>query len=240
MEYEFTTKEEESLLNALESSNVENLNLFSSRTIPTSPCIANTTNQQSPDPFWNHYNTCETKETNLRQLFNKQPSSDVSVEISNNNFPANFDMKKPGLFKAISKQRFSNRLKPTIRHSTKSSSKHRNHSRDILEADFSTKIHKGLKQLSIVVKDIVIERKSATYKEVADIILKRILESEDTSAYSHSKIRKEEQNIKRRVYDALNVLISAGVLLKEGKLVCKNNSSKLMKINQIRAQIVIL
>ncbi len=92
--------------------------------------------------------------------------------------------------------------------------------------------------MSVVVKDIVIERKSATYKEVADIILKRILESEDTSAYTNSKIRKEEQNIKRRVYDALNVLISAGVLLKEGKLVCKNNSSKLMRINQLRNKMV--
>jgi hypothetical protein len=32
---------------------------------------------------------------------------------------------------------------------------------------------------------------------------------------------KEEQNIKRRVYDALNVLISLGVLIKEGrKITC--------------------
>ena len=30
---------------------------------------------------------------------------------------------------------------------------------------------------------------------------------------------KEEQNIKRRVYDALNVLISSGILKKEGKKV---------------------
>jgi hypothetical protein len=212
--------------------------LFASRTNPTSPYVSNTTNQQSPDPFWNHYNTCETKETNLRQLFNKQPSSDISVDISNNTTPSNFVVKKPGIFKATNKLRSSNRLKPTLKKSNKNFSKERSRSRPILEDELSAKTHKGLKQLSVVVKDIVIERKSATYKEVADIILKRILESEDTSAYTNSKIRKEEQNIKRRVYDALNVLISAGVLLKEGKLVCKNNSSKLMRINQLRNKMV--
>jgi hypothetical protein len=37
---------------------------------------------------------------------------------------------------------------------------------------------------------------------------------------------KEEQNIKRRVYDALNVLISLGVLLKEGrKITCSKRKA---------------
>lgn len=104
---------------------------------------------------------------------------------------------------------------------------------------FTQKLNKGLKQLSLVVRDIVIEKKSTTYKEVADIILRDTLAMEDPGLQTQAKIRKEEQNIKRRVYDALNVLISAGVLIKEGKLVKKNNSSKLMKINQLRAQIVV-
>ena len=34
------------------------------------------------------------------------------------------------------------------------------------------KFNKGLKMLSVIVKDIVIEKKSTTYKEVAEIILK--------------------------------------------------------------------
>lgn len=37
---------------------------------------------------------------------------------------------------------------------------------------------------------------------------------------------KEEQNIKRRVYDALNVLISLGVLIKEGrKITCSKRKA---------------
>lgn len=36
---------------------------------------------------------------------------------------------------------------------------------------------------------------------------------------------KDEQNIKRRVYDALNVLISAGVLSKNGKYVISNKDA---------------
>ena len=40
-----------------------------------------------------------------------------------------------------------------------------------------------------------------------------------------SENTKEEQNVKRRVYDALNVLISAGVLRKcEKKVECFENS----------------
>lgn len=39
-----------------------------------------------------------------------------------------------------------------------------------------------------------------------------------------SDFSKEEQNVKRRVYDALNVLIAAGVLIKEGKKVKKNTN----------------
>jgi len=35
---------------------------------------------------------------------------------------------------------------------------------------------------------------------------------------------KDEKNIKRRVYDALNILVSAGILLREGKKVrCSEN-----------------
>lgn len=34
------------------------------------------------------------------------------------------------------------------------------------------RFNKGLKMLSVIVKDIVIQRQSTTYKEVADIILK--------------------------------------------------------------------
>ena len=93
------------------------------------------------------------------------------------------------------------------------------------------KLNKGLKLLSVIVKDIVVEKQSTTYKEVADIILKDTIKFENLNLNSKLEIAKEEQNIKRRVYDALNVLISAGVLIKEGKQVRKNFNNKKIILN---------
>lgn len=99
------------------------------------------------------------------------------------------------------------------------------------------KLNKGLKLLSVVVRDIVVEKQSTTYKEVADLILKDTLKLDSMNKYSQVEISKEEQNIKRRVYDALNVLISAGVLIKEGKRVRKNEVNKKIKLNLKRMEI---
>lgn len=99
------------------------------------------------------------------------------------------------------------------------------------------KLTKGLKLLSIIVRDIVNERKATTYKEVADIILRDTINLEHLNLTSKAAIAKEEQNIKRRVYDALNVLISAGVLLKDGKKVTKNDQSQKLQINLKRTEI---
>lgn len=99
------------------------------------------------------------------------------------------------------------------------------------------KLTKGLKLLSIIVRDIVNDRKSTTYKEVADIILRDTINLEQFNLTSKAAIAKEEQNIKRRVYDALNVLISAGILLKEGKKVTKNDQSQKIQINLKRTEI---
>ena len=41
---------------------------------------------------------------------------------------------------------------------------------------------------------------------------------------------KDEQNVKRRVYDALNVLIAADVLKKEGKKVFSNEKKKIFEL----------
>jgi hypothetical protein len=49
-----------------------------------------------------------------------------------------------------------------------------------------------------------------SYKDVADTLI--------NSINYHISV-KEEKNIRRRVYDALNVLISAGVIQKNGKIV---------------------
>ena len=99
--------------------------------------------------------------------------------------------------------------------------------------------------LSVIVKDIVIEKKSTTYKEVAEIILKDSIKYDNLNLSSKQEIAKEEQNIKRRVYDALNVLISAGILIKEDKKVRKNDnnqkiiiSKKRMDSNTLKSRIV--
>ena len=107
------------------------------------------------------------------------------------------------------------------------------------------RFNKGLKMLSVIVKDIVIEKKSTTYKEVAGIILNDSIKQDNVTINTQREIAKEEQNIKRRVYDALNVLISAGILIKEGKKVRKNEnnqkiiiSNKRMKTNTLKSKLV--
>ena len=98
------------------------------------------------------------------------------------------------------------------------------------------KLTKGLKLLSVIVRDIVNEKVSTTYKEVAEVILKDTINLEQLNLSHKSMIAKEEQNIKRRVYDALNVLISAGVLVKDGKKVRKNENIHKIKINLKRTE----
>ena len=46
------------------------------------------------------------------------------------------------------------------------------------------KFNKGLKMLSVIVKDIVIDKKVTTYKEVADIILKDSLKYDNLNLSS--------------------------------------------------------
>ncbi|CAK69277.1 unnamed protein product (macronuclear) [Paramecium tetraurelia] len=66
--------------------------------------------------------------------------------------------------------------------------------------------NKGLRNLSYKVKKIIESESQTTYRFVADKLV-----SED------GEQKKEEQNVKRRVYDALNVLIAAGVITKKKK-----------------------
>lgn len=75
----------------------------------------------------------------------------------------------------------------------------------------TVRCQKGLKMLSWRVKDVVEKLKSSTYQEIADYL---VMKTEDDEIES-----KDEKNIRRRVYDALNVLISAGVLHKVNKKV---------------------
>ena len=80
-------------------------------------------------------------------------------------------------------------------------------------------------------------KEETTYKEVADILTEDFNTLKKANIDFPVKLRvlllfqqifvqkKEEQNVKRRVYDALNVLIAANILKKKGKVVLNNGSS---------------
>ena len=72
---------------------------------------------------------------------------------------------------------------------------------------------RGLRTLSIRVRDIVQEKGCTSYKEVADLMI------DELDIRLMADFEKNEKNIRRRVYDALNVLISAGLVIKVKRMV---------------------
>mmetsp|Transcript_12916 Transcript_12916/g.1976 ORF Transcript_12916/g.1976 Transcript_12916/m.1976 type:complete len:99 (-) Transcript_12916:277-573(-) len=72
---------------------------------------------------------------------------------------------------------------------------------------------RGLKALSIRVRDIVKDKFQTSYKEVADIMIQEL------DIMSRPDPEKNEKNIRRRVYDALNVLIATGIVAKKSRYV---------------------
>lgn len=70
---------------------------------------------------------------------------------------------------------------------------------------------RGLKYLTAKVKNIIFSKGFISYKEVSDELVKEL---EVTDGLDREK---EEKNILRRVYDALNVLIASEVVVKQGK-----------------------
>ena len=81
-----------------------------------------------------------------------------------------------------------------------------------ISTDESTPRHcRGLKLLTTKVKNIIYSKGFFSYKEVSDEL---VTELEITEGLDRQK---EEKNILRRVYDALNVLIASEVVVKRGK-----------------------
>ena len=109
---------------------------------------------------------------------------------------------------------------------------------------------RGLKILSVKVQELVYQKETTTYKDVANELIKQLRENkkknqdqvglddlsdndmcDDDEMSDESPNKKSdgknsvtsqskwEKNVRRRVYDALNVLYAAGVLKKEGKFV---------------------
>lgn len=94
---------------------------------------------------------------------------------------------------------------------------------------------RGLKYLSIKVRDMVIKCGATTYQNVATELINGLKDEADIIYDKRSDSDKDEKNVWRRVYDALNVLIAAGVLKKnDWKEVMHNHldPSKLLMYKQ--------
>jgi len=75
-----------------------------------------------------------------------------------------------------------------------------------------SKGNKGLRHFSKKVCDKVKAKKTTTYNEVADELVKELTQSSELSGG-----RVDSKNIRRRVYDALNVLMAMNIIEKEKK-----------------------
>ena len=84
----------------------------------------------------------------------------------------------------------------------------------------------GLKNLSWQIKRIVEGQDLMTYSKVADELIVGLELPQDKVTL------KDEKNIRRRVYDALNVLVAAGVFLKQGKYVTAPKSEDLYQLRE--------
>ncbi|CAI2385821.1 unnamed protein product [Moneuplotes crassus] len=86
----------------------------------------------------------------------------------------------------------------------------------------NSRSERGLKRLSVKVRDLVFRLKETSYKDVANRLIEELVrdsEYDDSGRKldqrsSSEKKTKDEKNVRRRVYDALNVLIASGVLRK--------------------------
>ena len=103
--------------------------------------------------------------------------------------------------------------------------------KETTSATNKTKVNKGLRHFSMMVCKKVEEKGTTTYNEVADELVKDFVaqreaeeqEEQESLAKGEAKDNKkkkrsyDEKNIRRRVYDALNVLMAMDILWKEKK-----------------------
>lgn len=79
------------------------------------------------------------------------------------------------------------------------------------------KPYKGLRHFSMMVCKKVEEKGVTTYNEVADELVQHVMSERRKEDGSNSKF--DEKNIRRRVYDALNVLMAMDIITKEKKAI---------------------
>mmetsp|Transcript_20267 Transcript_20267/g.37847 ORF Transcript_20267/g.37847 Transcript_20267/m.37847 type:complete len:404 (+) Transcript_20267:9932-11143(+) len=90
---------------------------------------------------------------------------------------------------------------------------------------------RGLKHLTSLVKQLVSDHQPTSYKEVAVRLMQDLVQSKGSE-----RIR-EEKNVRRRVYDAINVLIAAGVLDKDGKNVIWKEKWDAVEVEDRRGEV---
>jgi transcription factor Dp-1 len=83
----------------------------------------------------------------------------------------------------------------------------------------TNKAYKGLRHFSLMVCKKVEQKGTTTYNQVADELVRQILEEQaGPAATTPSTTNKfDEKNIRRRVYDALNVLMAMDIIVKDKK-----------------------
>jgi hypothetical protein len=74
-----------------------------------------------------------------------------------------------------------------------------------------------LKGLSSQVKELVGKLGQTSYKEIADTLINNV--ENDFSNYGIQNLNREVQNLKRRVYDSINVMVALQVLQKRNKII---------------------
>ena len=71
---------------------------------------------------------------------------------------------------------------------------------------------RGLRHLSALLRTVLMSHPAVHHKEVITLVL------EETARVAGGMREREEKNVKRRLYDAINVLLAVGVVVKEGPL----------------------
>lgn len=102
---------------------------------------------------------------------------------------------------------------PSPTNSTKSSASASKRSKATKSSPGSSadKSSRGLRHFSMMVCQKVEEKGTTTYNEVADELVKKVVAERETEG------KFDEKNIRRRVYDALNVLMAMDIISKEKK-----------------------
>ena len=85
---------------------------------------------------------------------------------------------------------------------------------------------RGLRHLTTLVKQLVCKHQPTSFKNVAVKLIDELVVTDGPERI------KEEKNVRRRVYDAINVLIAAGVLERDGRNVSWQKKCDPIEVNQ--------